>query len=126
MKKIFFGFPSLIALLSGLLNGFFGTGGGVALWFASSKNGNEKNAFATSSVGVLILSAFSAFLYGKSISPFAHITPLFILLSVVGGAIGAALLGRLPTGALRLLFAILLIGSGAYAVWKGASYAFAT
>ena len=121
MKKLFF---SVSALLSGMLNGFFGTGGGVALWFASAKQGNEKQAFATSSVGVLILSLFSAFLYGQTATPFSRITPLFVLLAVLGGAVGATLLGRLPTRSLRLLFAFLLIGSGAYAIWKGVSHAF--
>lgn len=124
MKKTFSPFLSFIALLSGVLNGFFGTGGGVALWFAAGKRGNERNAFATSSVGVLILSLFSAFLYAENAQPFLHITPLFVLLSVLGGAVGASLLGRIPTRVLRLLFALLLIGSGAYAVWKGVSHAF--
>lgn len=120
MKKLFFSF---VSFLSGILNGFFGAGGGVALWFAAERKGDAKRAFATSSVGVLILSLFSALLYGKNAAPFAHITPLFILLSVCGGAVGAALLGRLPTRVLRLLFAFLLIGSGAYAIFKGVHHA---
>ena len=115
---------SFVSLLSGLLNGFFGTGGGVPLWFAAVKEGDERRAFATTAAGVLILSLFSAFLYGKGVSPFAHVTPLFVFLSVVGGATGAALLGRVPTALLRHIFALLLILSGAYALGKGIQDAF--
>ena len=116
----------LIPLLSGFLNGFFGTGGGVALWFAASRKNDAKTAFATSSVGVLILSVASAFFYRDAPTPFTSITPLFLFYSVIGGAIGAALLGRIPARGLRILFALLLIGSGVYAIVKGALHAIAS
>ena len=79
-----------------------------------------QEALATSSVGVLLLSLFSALLYGHSADPFRHISPLFLLPAAVGGAIGAALLGKVPVKALKLLLAILLIVSGLYSVIKGA------
>ena len=116
MKKLFF---SSVSWLSGFLNGLFGTGGGVVLWFAASKQGDERKALATSSAGVLLLSLFSAMLYGKSTILFDKIPPTFVLFSVIGGAIGAALLGRVPTTALRFLFSVLLVLSGAYALGKG-------
>ncbi len=107
------------ALLAGMLSGFFGTGGGIPLWFASMRKGDIKKALATSSTGVLLLSLFSALLYANDTHPFAHITPLFLFLSVAGGAIGAALLGRVSTGFLKLLLAFLLIGSGIYSLIRG-------
>ncbi|MBO5754896.1 MAG: sulfite exporter TauE/SafE family protein [Clostridia bacterium] len=115
---------SLVSLLSGFLNGLFGTGGGIPLWFAAVKQGDERRAFATASVGVLILSLFSALLHLPSTSPFIHVTPLFLFLSVLGGALGAVLLGRIPSRLLRYLFAFLLILSGAYAFGKGVRDAF--
>ena len=117
-------FLPLISLLSGFLNGLFGTGGGIPLWFAAVKQKDERLAFATASVGVLILSSFSALLHVPSASPFAHVTPFFLFLSVLGGALGAILLGRIPITFLRYIFAILLILSGAYALGKGVKDAF--
>ena len=111
---------TLTAFLAGTLSGFFGTGGGVPLWFAAMKTGDIRRALATSATGVLFLSSFSALLYAGDTRPFAHITPMFLLFGVIGGAIGAALLGKAPTRLLKLLLAFLLIGSGLYCVIKGA------
>lgn len=108
----------LAACLAGFLNGLLGTGGGVPLYFVLSKEGAEKKGYATASVGILLLSLQTLFLYRKNAVAPAAVTPLLPLLAVLGGAVGAMLLGKIPPKPLRILFALLLIGSGAYLVGK--------
>lgn len=109
----------LCALGAGLLNGLLGTGGGVPLWFAASARQERKRAFATSATGVLLLSALSLLLSAKSIAPvITELTPLFLVASLLGGAIGGLLLGKIPTKWLNGIFALLLIGSGAFVLIK--------
>ena len=62
-------------LLAGLLNGLLGTGGGVPLYFVLSREGADKRAYATASVGVLLLSAQTLFLYRGAAAPLAAVTP---------------------------------------------------
>ena len=102
------------ALSAGLLNGLLGTGGGIPLWFAAIGRDNKKAAFATSSTGVLALSFFSLLLYAKDVPPLMGEGTLFLWFALLGGALGAFLLSRVPLGLVRTVFALLLIGSGGY------------
>ena len=108
------------ALSAGLLNGLLGTGGGIPLWFAAIGKEDKKAAFATSSTGVLLLSFFSLFLYAKEAPPLRGEGSLFLWLALLGGALGAFLLSRVPLGLVRTVFAFLLIGSGGYSLIRTA------
>jgi len=108
------------ALTAGLLNGLLGTGGGIPLWFAAIGRDNKRAAFATSSTGVLLLSFFSLFLYAKEAPPLMGEGSLFLWLALLGGALGAFLLSRIPLGIVRTVFALLLIGSGGYSLIRTA------
>ena len=106
------------AFLAGVLNGFLGTGGGVPLYFSLSKEGADQRAYATASVGVLLLSFLTVFLYrGDAVSP-DTVTPFLPFLAVLGGATGALLLGRVRPFLLRFIFGLLLLLSGGYAIGK--------
>lgn len=106
------------AIIAGILNGLLGTGGGVPLYFMLSHEGADRTAYATASVGVLLLSVQTLLLYhGASASP-AAITPFLPFLAVTGGAVGAFLLGKVNPFALRLIFGLLLLFSGGYTVGK--------
>lgn len=107
-------------LLAGLLNGLLGTGGGVPLYFVLSREGADKRAYATASVGVLLLSAQTLFLYRGAAAPLAAVTPFLPFLAIAGGFVGACLLGKLNPFALRLIFGLLLLFSGIYTVGKEA------
>lgn len=107
-------------LLAGLLNGLLGTGGGVPLYFALSHDGADKRAYATASVGVLLLSAQTLFLYRGAAPPLTAVTPFLPFLAITGGFVGARLLGKLNPFALRLIFGLLLLFSGIYTVGKEA------
>lgn len=101
------------ALVGGLFNGFFGTGGGMILVLSlSALLGAQrgKEAFVISSFAVLAFSLASLALYGArtGAQPFLAFAPSAML----GGVLGALLFGRVGTHLLRKIFAILLIYSG--------------
>ncbi len=104
------------AVSAGLLNGLLGTGGGIPLWFAAIGRENKKAAFATSSSGVLILSFVSLFLYKGAAPALSGEASLFLWFALLGGALGAFLLSKIPLGVVRTVFALLLIGSGGYSL----------
>ena len=108
---------SLGAAAAGFLNGMLGTGGGVALWFALRTEKDRRRAYATSSVGVLLLCLQSLYLYRES-HIFASFSPFFLFFAVLGGAVGAFLLGKVKRTVLRRIFSFLLIGSGTYLLLK--------
>ena len=106
---------SLAALGAGLLNGFFGTGGGMLLVLSLSHllpKDRRKEAFVLSSVGVFGFCLVSLFLYNARgllpSDPFAS----YALAALFGGALGALLFGRIGTRLLRKIFAVLLLYSG--------------
>ena len=106
------------ALAAGLLNGLLGTGGGVPLYFSLSRTQSDKRAYATSSVGILLLSLQTVFLYRGNAVSLLSVSPFLLFAAILGGATGALLLGRLKTDLLRLLFSALLILSGGYLLGK--------
>ena len=111
----------ICALSAGILNGLLGTGGGIPLWFAISKQEDKRKAFATASTGILILSLVSVLLYLPSGTTFTT-PPIFLWSSIFGGAFGAWLLNRIPLLLLRILFAFLLIGAGLFSIIRTVSH----
>ena len=125
MKRIKHVKKILSAFLAGILNGFLGTGGGVALYFSLTKEGADKRAYATASVGILFLSLQTLFLYqNAAVSP-ETVSPFLPFLAIAGGALGTYLLGKVNSFTLRLIFAILLLISGGYTIGKELYHAFA-
>ena len=106
---------ALTALGAGLVNGFFGTGGGMVLILAlSALLGRErgKEAFVISSAGVLAFSLASLSVYGRLGKLKLAALPDLALPALIGGFIGALLFGRVGTRLLRKIFAVLLVYSG--------------
>ncbi len=112
-KKIFL--LALLSFLAGILNAMLGAGGGVVLIFAIQLyygRKNVKNSFAITNLAVLVFSLISIFSYVdgemldiKSAAP-------YVLPALIGGTIGALLLGRIKTRYLKLIFASLMLYSG--------------
>ena len=107
----------LLGLLSGLLNGLLGAGGGIILVAGLRTIYKEKlpdpHSVYVSAIAVMLpLSALSAWRYaGAGHMPSA---PLYTLLlpALAGGAAGALLLRRLTPRVLARLFAAVVLVSG--------------
>lgn len=106
---------ALAALGAGVLNGFFGTGGGMLLVLALSHllaDHRQKEAFIYSSFGVLAFCIVSLALYSARGQVPAAALDGYALPAALGGILGALLFGRIGTRLLRKIFAVLLLYSG--------------
>jgi len=105
----------LLCLVAGAVNGFFGMGAGMILVLGLSRfyRGSRGEIMAISTLCVLSFSLLTTILYFSA----GHVKPeaaLPILLpSLLGGALGATLLGRVSHALLQTVFALLLLISGA-------------
>ena len=104
----------LSAAVGGLSNGLVGTGGGMLLWFGLTKHSRlmPEEVFATGSATVLFFSLASAVTYFCTGRLDGSAVSFYLLPALLGGALGAFLLGKLRTELLKGLFAALLVVSG--------------
>ncbi len=105
------------ALLSGIVNGFLGTGGGIilmlALGFLWKGDGNEdsvRDRFATIIAVILPLSIISAISYGDKISFDGAVG--YIFPGILGGIAGGLLLDRVSAKFVKRLFSLMVIWAG--------------
>ena len=112
-------------LFAGLLNGLLGAAGGILLAAVLPRllaipSGSSlppaterRDVLATVTAVMLPVSGVSWLFYLRSgIRPPGEVLPLLILPAVLGGLVGALLLGRIPDRVLRKLFAALVMLSG--------------
>ncbi len=106
--------PIAIGAAAGVVNGLFGAGGGLLLvpLFMSWCSLPPKTAFATSLAVTLPLSAVSLVVYGLRGSLDAAAALPYLLGGIVGGILGATVMGRLKVKWLRLLLAAFLLYGG--------------
>ncbi len=104
----------LLGGLIGLVNGFFGSGGGIIAVQSMEKLGVEqKKAHATSLLVILPLSVASAVIYFFSGNVGFDANTWFLLAGAcAGGLIGAMMLDRLKGDWVDGLFTLLIIISG--------------
>lgn len=106
-------YARLSGLAAGLVNGFFGAGGGLILvpMLKKSTDGREESAHATSIIIILPLCIVSTFFYSKG----AGIKPSELLPFLIGGVasapLGAFFLKKIPAGLLGRLFGGFMIFS---------------
>ncbi|MBQ5362510.1 MAG: TSUP family transporter [Clostridia bacterium] len=118
-------FGALLAcgLAAGLINGLLGTGGGIILVLGLScicrgSLPDRRDVCANALVVTLALTMLSTALYiGKGNAPPADLSR-FVLPGAVGGIAGGILLGRITPHALGKLFAILLVISGIFMLFR--------
>ena len=113
----------LLGGAAGLVNGFFGTGGGMILLCFALRHDvragrDPRDTFAETLVVTLCLSAVSAVVYALRGAlpggfPFRYCLP-----ALIGGMLGALCLDRCPTGLLRRLFAVLATVAGALMLFR--------
>ena len=105
---------ALLGLGAGVLNGFLGTGGGMVLsvGLRALAPGEDRESLATATASVMFLSLLSTILYlidGRIGS--ADILPV-IFPALLGGALGALMLGKLRHEVIELLLGGMLLYSG--------------
>lgn len=112
MKKKLFTFKFiLLGIVTGLINGIFGSGGGTILILGMFflLNIEEHKAHATTVSIILPLALVSTFIYVKHGVIVWSVTLKIILGGMIGGYIGAKLLSKIPSHLLRKVFAIFMI-----------------
>ena len=117
LKKIT---PSILGLGVGVVNGFFGAGGGMLVVpiFEHSLNLETKNAHATAVLTIFPLCIISAITYlinGTSIN--INILPVTVGV-LIGGIIGSILLTNLNNKFINFLFDIVMIIAGFLMIFR--------
>lgn len=109
-KKLYF---YILGAVTGLCNGLFGSGGGIAAVPMLQKGGVDvKKSHATSLALTLPLSIVSAFFYAyKSSFRWGDALPL-IPFGLIGAAVGGVLMKKIPNTLLKRIFGVILIISG--------------
>lgn len=104
----------LLGILSGLLNGFLGTGGGMvlAVGLRSAYPNEERESMAMATASMMFLSFLSTILYSFGGHIGAKDVLPVILPALVGGALGSLMLGRIRHELLELLLGGMLLYSG--------------
>ncbi len=103
----------LLGAVTGIANGFFGSGGGIiAVPMLKGLGREAKKAHACSLAITLPLSAVSAFFYGQRVGfDIKEALPL-IPMGLLGALLGAALMKKIPTKWLSRIFGVILIAAG--------------
>ena len=121
IKKILTGkIPSIVAFcalsfLAGGVNGFVGTGGGIIFIYMLSllTENNKKDNFALTLCATVPISAIALISYAKEgLVDLAHIKETWVFCAT-GGILGAFLVDKLHLPLLKVIFAVLVIYSGA-------------
>ena len=101
----------LIGLVTGTVNGLFGSGGGsIAVPAMILLLGTEEHKAHASAIAIILpLTIVSAFFYISNGFVNWSITLRVILGGMVGGYIGAKLLSKCPANVLRKIFALFMI-----------------
>ena len=108
---------ALAGLAAGLANGLLGAGGGIIVTYAlvrvlGDKGNATKDVFANVVAAMLPMTAVSAVIYALRGNLDLKQSAPFLLPAVIGGVIGALLLGRVNTVGLKKIFAALVVFSG--------------
>lgn len=105
-----------VGALGGLITGLLGIGGGVlfilGLAIVFKEKGKKEKIFPTSVAAVLPISAATLVSYYLNGSLNINDSYGFIIPSVLGGAIGAFLYGKIKLDSVKKIFAIIVIYSG--------------
>ncbi len=110
MSKLY---SSALGAIIGLINGIFGSGGGIIAVPMLKKGGLDvKNSHATSLAITLPLSIVSCFFYAKNGNLNFSYTVKLIPLGLIGAVIGGLLIKKIPDKILKRVFGLILIISG--------------
>ena len=104
----------LIGIMTGLINGLFGSGGGTIIvpFLERILLFDPHKAHATAIAVILPLSVVSIIIYSRG--DIQNIIPIIEISfgGIIGGFIGAKILNKISSNALRKIFAIFMIIAG--------------
>lgn len=104
MKKLFMG------VICGLLNGLFGSGGGVAaVPLLESAKLEPKESHATSVALIFVLSLATTISYFLGDKLDFGMARSYIPYGLIGSAAGAVLLKKIPNSLLRRIFGVIIL-----------------
>lgn len=106
-------YMAVSGVVSGFLNGLFGSGGGVvAVMFLRKIIGDEKKAHASATLMILIMSIVSFAFYAM----YGHVDWAngwrFVPGGIIGAILGTIFLKKIKTDKLKKLFGLVLVISG--------------
>ena len=102
----------LMGLVCGLLNGMFGSGGGVAAVPMLEGSGLEaKKSHATSVALIFVLSIATTISYLMGDKLNFEIALQYIPYGIIGAVLGAVLLKRTPNSLLRRIFGVIILAA---------------
>ena len=112
-----------LGLFSGIINGLFGSGGGVAIvlllwWLGRDELCRRENVFANVTAMILPISLSSALIYFNLTPPSLSEGIKIGVFALLGGTVGGLLLGKLKLKVLKKIFAILLLISGGVMIFR--------
>ncbi len=101
----------IIGLLGGLINGFFGTGGGLIILPALTKiqKIDEYKARGTTLSIILVATLITTIIYAKQNYIDINLSLKAALGGAIGGILGAKIMKKIPQTALSITFDIFLI-----------------
>ena len=109
---------ALAGILSGIVNGLLGTGGGIltvlflSKIYAKDSSYSTKDIFAITLCSSVIMSMASLLFYLSSGCSSVSDSALYMLAAVPGGVLGAILLEKLSSKTMKLIFALLVVWAG--------------
>ncbi len=109
---------ALAGILSGIVNGLLGTGGGIltvlflSKIYAKDSSYSTKDIFAITLCSSVIMSLASLLFYLSSGCFSISDSALYMLAAVPGGVLGAILLDKLSSKTMKLIFALLVVWAG--------------
>jgi len=110
---------SAIGLTSGILNGLFGSGGGIAAVPLLERLGVEpKKSHATSVIIIFFLSIAAAIGYYTGGGLDFETAFSYIPAGLAGAAVGTILLGKIDNSLLRRIFGVIMLISAARMLMK--------
>ena len=110
---------AVAGLVSGFLNGLFGSGGGVlAVLFLRNIIGDERKAHASATLMILLMSIVSFIFYAASGNVEWETGLMLMPGGVAGAVIGSMFLKNIDTTVLRRLFGGLIALSGAVMLFR--------
>lgn len=120
LKRTILSFIFMISggFLAGIINGLFGTGGGIITVYSLSHIPyfkdllGKKDIFAMTLISSFFMSVSSAFLNIRSgNASFSDVIP-YTLPAFIGGAVGALILDKIKVSFLSKLFSVIVIYAG--------------
>jgi len=112
---------ALLAVIAGIVNGFLGTGGGIAVIFALNllfPKLDARDRFASAIAVILPMSTVSAVMYSAGGNLPTEQGLVYLIPAAIGGYAGARALDKINTAWLNRIFAVLLIFAGSALIFR--------